>query len=112
MQEAVQLVSTAAQASDRWLFIASLAVMGVVIYYVARYFVRVNSDDRAEHKADRSEWEKRRVIHEETLAGLVRDGHTTMTTLSTVLASNSAALQECNRHLNQQPLPGDRRSFS
>jgi hypothetical protein len=103
--DTTKLVSEAAQQSDRWLFIAALFVMGVVIYSVARYFVRQNTEDRAEHKADRADWVKRQMVHEETLKSLVQDGHKTMQELAVVLKTNTDALRECNQQLHF-PLTG------
>lgn len=55
MTDLANLADHGSQQSDRWLFIAVLIVLGLVVLFVARYFVRQHEGLLADHKQARAD---------------------------------------------------------
>jgi hypothetical protein len=97
----VQVVSAAAQQSDRWLFIASLVVFGLFAAAVMRYFVRQHERLLEDHKEARD-------TYQESLRGMVAEQSAANAKLITCLESNTRVLEECRdelRHSRMQRNP-------
>ncbi len=97
----VQVVSAAAQQSDRWLFIASLVVFGVFAAAVMRYFVRQHERLLDDHKEARD-------TYQESLRGMVTEQSAANAKLITCLESNTRVLEECRDELRHSRLERNR----
>jgi hypothetical protein len=97
----VQVVSAAAQQSDRWLFIASLVVFGVFAAAVMRYFVRQHERLLEDHKEARD-------TYQESLRGMVAQQSAANAKLITCLESNTRVLEECRDELRHSRLERNR----
>ncbi len=97
----VQVVSAAAQQSDRWLFIASLVVFGVFAAAVMRYFVRQHERLLEDHKEARD-------TYQESLRGMVTEQSAANAKLITCLESNTRVLEECRDELRHSRLERNR----
>ena len=97
----VQVVSAAAQQSDRWLFIASLVVFGVFAAAVMRYFVRQHERLLQDHKEARD-------TYQESLRGMVAEQSAANAKLITCLESNTRVLEECRDELRHSRLERNR----
>ena len=83
----VSIANHAAQQNDRWLFIAALIVLGVVVWLVARYFVKQHESLIADHKLARAE-------SQEILVDLVERGNKTSQELAVCLDRNTRAFED------------------
>ena len=92
--ELVQVVSAAAQQSDRWLFIASLVVFGVFAGAVMRYFVRQHERLIDDHKAAREQYQT-------VLRSIVVEQATGAAKLAASLDANTRVLEECRDELRR-----------
>ena len=92
MNDLVQLTNHAATQSDRWLFIASLVVLGVFGALVMRYFVRQHERLIDDHKQARD-------TYQESLRGLVSEQSAGNAKLIVCLDNNSRVLEECRDEL-------------
>ena len=97
----VQVVSAAAQQSDRWLFIASLVVFGVFAAAVMRYFVRQHERLLEDHKEARD-------TYQESLRGMVAEQSAANAKLIACLESNTRVLEECRDELRHSRLERNR----
>jgi nitrate reductase gamma subunit len=90
----VQVVSAAAQQSDRWLFIASLVVFGVFAGAVMRYFVRQHERLIEDHKEARKDYQA-------VLRGIVAEQAAGAAKLAASLDANTRVLEECRDELRR-----------
>ena len=95
MPEISQVTRTAdyaAAQSDRWLFIAALIVLGIVVAYVARYFVKQYEGLVTDFRQDRHKYE-------ETLLRLTQEQGAMTKDLAVVLDRNTKVMEACNEEL-------------
>ena len=92
MNDLVQLTNHAATQSDRWLFIASLVVLGVFGALVMRYFVRQHERLIDDHKQARD-------TYQESLRLMVAEQSAANQKLIACLDSNTRVLEECRDEL-------------
>jgi hypothetical protein len=85
-------VDHAAAMDDRWLFIASLALLGLFGVWVVRYFVKQHEQLLADHKASRE-------CYQESLRGVVAEQSATNAKLIVCLDNNTKILEECRDEL-------------
>jgi hypothetical protein len=92
--EAMRAVDHAAGMNDRWLFIASLVVIGSFGMWVMRYFVKQHERLIADHKNSRECYQTslRRVVAEQSAANAK---------LVVCLDNNSKILEECRDELRR-----------
>jgi hypothetical protein len=87
-----ELASQAAAQNDRWLFIASLVVLGCFAIATMRYFVRQHERLMSDHQQAREEYQSslRRMVTEQSAANAK---------LMVCLDNNSRVLEECRDEL-------------
>ena len=82
----------AAAQNDRWLFIASLVLLGVFGVWVVRYFVKQHERLLEDHKQSRE-------CYQESLRGVVAEQSATNAKLVTCLENNTKVLGACRDEL-------------
>lgn len=92
--EAMRVVDHAAGMNDRWLFIASLLVIGSFGMWVMRYFVKQHERLITDHKHSRDCYQSslRRVVGEQSAANAK---------LVVCLDNNTKILEECRDELRR-----------
>lgn len=85
-------VDHAAAMGDRWLFIASLVLLGIFAIWVMRYFVKQHERLLEDHK-------KARECYQESLKGVVAEQSATHAKLVVCLENNTKVLEECRDEL-------------
>ena len=85
-------VDHAAAMNDRWLFIASLMVIGIFGVWVVRYFVKQHERLLEDHKESRE-------CYQESLCGVVAEQSSTNAKLVICLDNNTKILEECRDEL-------------
>ena len=85
-------VDHAAAMNDRWLFIASLALLGLFGVWVVRYFVKQHERLLDDHKQSRE-------CYQESLRGVVAEQSATNAKLVVCLDNNTKVLEECRDEL-------------
>ena len=85
-------VDHAAAMDDRWLFIASLVVIGIFGLWVMRYFVKQHERLLDDHKQSRE-------CYQESLRGVVAEQSATNAKLIICLDNNTKVLEECRDEL-------------
>jgi len=88
----VRGVDHAAAMNDRWLFIASLVVVGIFGGWVMRYFVKQHERLLEDHKQSRE-------CYQESLRGVVAEQSATNAKLIVCLDNNTKVLEECRDEL-------------
>src|SRR5690348_9650361 len=88
----VEGVDHAAAMNDRWLFIASLVLLGLFGVWVVRYFVKQHERLLRDHKESRE-------CYQESLRGVVAEQSATNAKLVACLDNNSKILGECRDEL-------------
>src|SRR5512145_2102653 len=86
--ELIKGVDHAAAMNDRWLFIASLVLLGIFAIWVMRYFVREHERLLEDHK-------KARHCYQESLRGIVKEQSATNAKLVACLDNNTKVLGQC-----------------
>ena len=71
MNDTISIADHAAQQNDRWLFIAALIVLGIVIVAVARYFVAEHSATARDHRQLMADHKTAQETYHKNLADLV-----------------------------------------
>src|SRR5205085_3842167 len=92
---ATQLIKTvdhAAAQNDRWLFIASLLLLGLFGVWVMRYFVKQHERLVEDHK-------QARECYQESLRGVVSEQSAMNARLVICLDNNTKALEQCRDEL-------------
>ena len=92
MEPLIQLTHQAAAQNDRWLFIASLIVLGCFAIATMRYFVRQHERLIADHRQARTDYQS-------SLRGIVADQSAANAKLMVCLDNNSRVLEECRDEL-------------
>ena len=90
--EFVRGVDHAAAMNDRWLFVASLMLLGMFGIWVMRYFVKQHEQLLQDHKESRE-------CYQESLRGVVAEQSATNAKLVVCLDNNSKVLEECRDEL-------------
>jgi hypothetical protein len=90
--EFLRSVDHAAAQNDRWLFIASLVLLGVFGAWVVRYFVKQHERLIEDHKQARD-------TYQESLRGVVAEQSATNAKLIVCLENNTKVLEECRDEL-------------
>jgi hypothetical protein len=90
----IEMANHAAQQNDRWLFIASLIVLGLVVVAVARYFVAERREAAQDHKALIADYKAAQEGFQKTLAELIERGNKTHQDLVVCLDRNTRAFEE------------------
>jgi ABC-type nickel/cobalt efflux system permease component RcnA len=85
-------VDYAAAMNDRWLFIASLVLLGIFAIWVMRYFVKQHERLLEDHKQARD-------CYQASLAGVVTEQSVTNAKLMVCLDNNTKVLEECRYQL-------------
>ena len=94
-------VDHAAAMNDRWLFIASLVVIGIFGLWVMRYFVKQHERLLDDHKQSRE-------CYQESLRGVVAEQSSTNAKLVICLDNNTKILEQrrdelaCSRRRNRK----------
>jgi len=94
VSEFLRGVDHAAAKDDRWLFIASLVLLGMFGVWVVRYFVKQHEQLLADHKASRE-------CYQESLRGVVAEQSATNGKLVVCLDNNTKVLEECRDELRR-----------
>jgi ABC-type nickel/cobalt efflux system permease component RcnA len=92
MEPILELTSRAAAQNDRWLFIASLVVLGCFAIATMRYFVR-------QHERLMSDHQQAREDYQSSLRRMVTDQSAANAKLMVCLDNNSRVLEECRDEL-------------
>ncbi len=90
--ELIKSVDHVAGMNDRWLFIASLALLGMFGVWVVRYFVKQHERLLEDHKESRE-------CYQESLRGVVAEQSATNAKLVVCLDNNTKVLEECRDEL-------------
>jgi ABC-type nickel/cobalt efflux system permease component RcnA len=90
--ELIKSVDHAAAMNDRWLFIASLVLLGIFGIWVMRYFVKQHERLLDDHKESRE-------CYQESLRGVVAEQSATNAKLVVCLENNTKVLEECRGEL-------------
>ena len=99
--EFLRAVDHAARMDDRWLFIASQAVLGLFAVGVMRYFVRQHERLISDHVAARESYQT-------SLRGIVAEQSATNARLVVCLDNNTRVLEECRDELRDARLERSR----
>jgi hypothetical protein len=92
--ELIKGVDHAAAMNDRWLFIASLVLLGIFAIWVMRYFV-------GEHRRLLEDHRKARHCYQESLRGIVEEQSATNAKLVACLDNNTKVLEQCRDELGR-----------
>ena len=90
--ELIKSVDHAAAMNDRWLFIASLVLLGIFAIWVMRFFVKEHGRMLEDHK-------RARECYQESLRGVVAEQSATNAKLVVCLDNNTKVLQQCRAAL-------------
>jgi hypothetical protein len=90
--EVLNGVDRAAAMNDRWLFIASLVLLGIFAIWVMRFFVKQHERLLDDHR-------KARECYQESLRGVVAEQSATNAKLVVCLENNTKVLEECRNEL-------------
>jgi len=90
--ELIKNVDHAAAMNDRWLFVASLVVIGFFGLWVMRYFVKQHERLLDDHKQSRE-------CYQESLRGVVAEQSATNAKLVICLDNNTKVLEQCRDEL-------------
>ena len=90
--ELIKSVDHAAAMNDRWLFVASLVVIGIFGLWVMRYFVKQHERLLDDHKQSRE-------CYQESLRGVVAEQSATNAKLVICLDNNTKVLEQCRDEL-------------
>ena len=90
--ELIKGVDHVAAQNDRWLFIASLVLLGLFGVWVVRYFVKQHERLMRDHKESRE-------CYQESLRGVVAEQSATNAKLVVCLENNTKVLSECRNQL-------------
>ena len=94
-EQFLKAVDHAAGMNDRWLFIASLVVIGIFGIWVVRYFVKQHERLLDEHRQSRE-------CYQESLRGVVAEQSATNAKLVLCLESNTKILGACRDELRHR----------
>ncbi len=92
LSEFLRGVDHAAAKDDRWLFIASLVLLGLFGVWVVRYFVKQHERLLEDHRQSRE-------CYQESLRGVVAEQSATNAKLVVCLDNNTKVLEQCRDEL-------------
>jgi len=92
--EFIKGVDHVAAMNDRWLFIASLVLLGIFAIWVMRYFVKQHERLLEDHK-------QARECYQESLRGVVAEQGATNAKLVVCLENNTKVLEQCRDELGR-----------
>ncbi len=92
VSEFLRGVDHAAAKDDRWLFIASLVLLGLFGVWVVRYFVKQHERLLEDHRQSRE-------CYQESLRGVVAEQSATNAKLVVCLENNTKVLEQCRDEL-------------
>ena len=92
MNDLISNVDHAAAMNDRWLFIASLMLLGLFGVWVVRYFVKQHERLLESHRQSRE-------CYQESLSEVVAEQSATNAKLVVCLENNTKVLEECRDEL-------------
>src|ERR1044071_1410128 len=92
--ERMKMIDHAAAMNDRWMFIASLVVIGMFGIWVVRYFVKQHEGLLADHR-------KAREMYQESLRGVVAEQSAANAKLVVCLETNNKILSACRDELRR-----------
>ena len=90
--DVIRSVDHAAMKDDRWLFIASLVLLGLFGIWVVRYFVKQHERLLEDHRQSRQ-------CYQESLRGVVAEQSATNAKLVVCLENNTKVLEQCRDEL-------------
>ncbi len=90
--DVIRSVDHVASENDRWLFIASLVLLGLFGVWVVRYFVKQHERLLEDHRQSRE-------CYQESLRGVVAEQSATNAKLVTCLENNTKVLGQCRDEL-------------
>ena len=90
--DVIRSVDHAAMKDDRWLFIASLVLLGLFGIWVVRYFVKQHERLLEDHRQSRE-------CYQESLRGVVAEQSATNAKLVVCLDNNTKVLEQCRDEL-------------
>jgi len=90
--DVIRSVDHAAMKDDRWLFIASLVLLGLFGIWVVRYFVKQHERLLEDHRQSRQ-------CYQESLRGVVAEQSATNAKLVVCLDNNTKVLEQCRDEL-------------
>ena len=90
--DVIRSVDQAAMKDDRWLFIASLVLLGLFGIWVVRYFVKQHERLLEDHRQSRE-------CYQESLRGVVAEQSATNAKLVVCLDNNTKVLEQCRDEL-------------
>jgi hypothetical protein len=93
-EELIKGVDHAASMDDRWLFVASLVLLGVFATFVIRYFVKQHEQLLEDHK-------NARECYQTSLRSVVAEQSAANAKLVVCLDNNSKILEECRDELRR-----------
>src|SRR3954447_5734477 len=99
LSDFMKTVDHAAGMNDRWLFIASLVVIGLFGIWVMRYFVKQHERLLADHRQSRE-------VYQKSLQSVVAEQSAANAKLILCLEANTHVLGQCRdalRKRNKQP---------
>ena len=91
----VRAADYASQQTDRWLFVATLVIVGIAAVFIARYFVRV-------YERLLSDFKEAIQRYEISMQSIITSQQKSISELSTIIASNSSVLAGCRDALEDQ----------
>ena len=94
-EQFLKAVDHAAGMNDRWLFIASLVVIGIFGIWVVRYFVKQHERLLDDHRQSRE-------CYQESLRGVVAEQSATNAKLVLCLDANTKVLGQCRDELRRR----------
>src|SRR6516164_6870768 len=95
VDEFMKAVDHAAGMNDRWLFIASLVVIGLFGIWVMRYFVKQHERLLDDHRQSRE-------CYQESLQGVVAEQSAMNAKLVVCLDNNTKVLEQCRDELRRE----------
>lgn len=96
MEPLIEMTNAAAGQDDRWLFIASLMVLGCFAVATMRYFIRQHERLIEDHKKVRDEYQR-------NLRQMLADQCEANAKLMVCLENNTRVLEECREVLRSRP---------
>ncbi|MBK8001730.1 MAG: hypothetical protein IPK15_24260 [Verrucomicrobia bacterium] len=94
MSELLHAADVAATRNDRWLFIAVLMVLGIVVFFAVRWLINKHEALMTEHRGDQQQYTT-------SLLNITADVNKTNRDLAVVLERNTSALKDTAEELRQ-----------
>lgn len=95
MNEAINTIDHIAKQSDRYLFLASLVILGIFAWFVMRYFLKQYESLLTDHKEARSAYHASMKDMITQYDSTTRQVVITLTETKEVIRQNGEALRDC-----------------